>query len=136
MEEIVSVRNAAEARRRAHGHGHKECALDLGDAFDDDEPDVAVSPSSASHELAVHTQLDGYNSGCVYRVRAASVADHDLLIKDISRIAAAARERSLAQSRFSRTQERVRIVFTSNPVQKFIALLILVVRFVRLNCSA
>ncbi len=127
IKEIVTVRNAAEVRRRTPVTTHKDCTLDLdNEASDDDE--AAVTPSSASNELAIHTQLDGYNSGCVYRVRAASAADHDLLIKDIGRISAAALERSRARSRFGRAQERVRVVFMSNPVQKFIALLILVVR--------
>jgi hypothetical protein len=128
IKEIIAVRSAAEARRRALATHHKDSTLDLDDEDATNDEEAAATTTTTSNVLTIHTQLDGYNAGCVYRVRAATIADHNLLIDDIGRIATAARERSLARSRFGRTQERVRVVFTSNPVQKFVALLILVVR--------
>ena len=47
-----------------------------------------------------------------------------MIVNEVGNLSSTARDRSQALSRFSKFQEKVRGVFTSNAVQKFIAFLI------------
>ena len=124
MEEIMFVKIESDSQRRT-----PTLDLDRADAGSDDGDEAApTSVTTCSTALVVQTQMDGYNSGRPYRIRAASAKDCTTIMNDVSRISSDARERSLARSRFGRIQERVRVIFTSSPAQKFVAFLIFAVR--------
>jgi hypothetical protein len=79
--------------------------------------------------LQIETIPEGYNSGRIYRIRFKTPRDFDATIILITRLAATARERAEAKTRFRKSQDSVNRIFSSNLLQRFLAILIAAVTY-------
>lgn len=92
-----------------------------------DDIDVIDNQSSGTRTkvvIQIETVPDGYNSGRVYRMKVKSPKDFDTIVRGLSTLASAARERAEAKNKFRKSQDYVRRIFTANVVQRILAALI------------
>ncbi len=101
-------------------------------ADDESEIDGTVSSNDdvtrRQNMLEIETHPEGYNSGRIYRIRAASANDFRIILDNLARLSVMARDEADAKSKFKKSQQRVGEIFNSNIIQRIIALLILGVR--------
>ncbi len=101
-----------------------EIMLDNDSDFDGSEIDETVK----KNVFEIETEPEGYNSGRIYQIQAASAEDFRCLLEDLTKLASAAREEAEAKSRFKKSQQRVGKVFNSNIIQRILAVLVFGVR--------
>ncbi len=89
----------------------------------DDDADAAECA------VEITTIPDGYNSGRVYKIRVISEKNRRAIIDDLNRFSAREREKAVSKSKFKKMQDKVAAVINSNLVQRFLAFLIVMVRF-------
>lgn len=75
----------------------------------------------------IETIPEGYNSGRVYQIQAASAHDFRTLLNSLTNLSNTAREDAEAKSRFKKSQQRVGKVFNSNIIQRALAVLVFAV---------
>ena len=84
-----------------------------------------LSTSKVRNAIKISTAIDGYNSGRAYIIQT-----HECLrlASELSRCAQVARERHNLRSKWRKVQDKMRGIYSSNAVQGFVGLLIIVVR--------
>ncbi len=142
--EITGIRSGEESPSR-QAAATKNILLG-DDASDSDTEKPAATPSKAGMVVILQTELDGYNSGRTYRLRAATARDSTLLAEEVGRLTTASRAKLQRKSWLrglqvvapplpfhfrvpqkqtpTLLQARIQPAFGSNTFQKFIALLI------------
>lgn len=106
-------------------------------ADDNEELDSSVeSKGRTKNVLQIETSPEGYNSGRPYQIQTKSGQDFRVMFEDLSKLSAAARDEAEKKSRFKKLQSRVGKVFNSDPVQRFLAFMIIGVRSKRGAASA
>ncbi len=78
--------------------------------------------------LEFNTIPDGYNSGRVYKIRVVSEKNRRAIIEGVSQFSAREREKAESKSKFKKSQDKVAAVINSNLAQRFLAVLITMVR--------
>jgi hypothetical protein len=87
--------------------------------------EVAVDNSNG---IQIRTRKDGHNAGRKYYLQASSEGEFDVILKDLRSLTKIAVERAEASSKWSKLQERVRVVYESSWFQGIAAFLIISVR--------
>ncbi len=87
--------------------------------------EVAVDNSNG---IQIRTRKDGHNAGRKYYLQASSEGEFDVILKDLRSLTKIAVERAEASSKWSKLQERVRVVYESGWFQGIAAFLIISVR--------
>ena len=84
-----------------------------------------LSTSKVRNAIKISTAIDGYNSGRAYIIQT-----HECLrlASELSTCAQVARERHNLRSKWRKVQDKMRGIYSSNAVQGFVGLLIIVVR--------
>ena len=98
----------------------------MGDADSefDGTSDSDADETIKKNIFEIETNPEGYNSGRVYQIQAASAHDFRKIFNDLTKLASTAREEAEAKSRFKKSQQRVGKVFNSNIVQGALAILV------------
>ena len=97
---------------------------DDGSEFNGTATSDGESAESSKNQFQIETSPQGYNSGRAYQVEANSAQNFRILLEDLAKLSAAAREEAEAKSKFKKTQERVGKVFNSDIVQRILAIMI------------
>jgi hypothetical protein len=92
-----------------------------GTAASEEEKSTA---ESNKNQFQIETSPQGYNSGRIYQIEANLPQSFRVLLEDLTKLSAAAREEAEAKSRFKKTQEKVGKVFNSDIVQRVLAIMI------------
>ncbi len=83
---------------------------------------------SSKNVFEIETSPAGYNSGRKYQIKAKSNLEFRAIHGDLTKLSTTAREEAEAKSKFKKSQDRVGKIYNSNPVQRFLAILIFAVR--------
>ena len=83
--------------------------------------------NSATYNLMIVTEEDGYNSGRKYCIQTDAEAERREIVELLTHKYKAAKKSKEAKSRFKKMRERIHRITTSDPFQYFFAMLIMVV---------
>ncbi len=79
------------------------------------------------NSFQIRTQVDGYNSGRSYYLKAASAEECTEVMDKLKALAKTAKKLKDAKTRFQESQERIRVVYHSTAVQGIVAAMIVAV---------
>jgi hypothetical protein len=79
------------------------------------------------NSFQIWTQVDGYNSGRSYYLKASTAEECTEVMNKLKTLARTARKLKDAKTRFQETQERIRVVYHSTAVQGVVATMIVAV---------
>ncbi len=97
---------------------------DNGSEFNGTANSDEESAESNKNQFQIETSPQGYNSGRTYQIESESPQNFRILVEDLTKLSAVAREEAEAKSRFKKTQERVGKVFNSDIIQRILAIMI------------
>jgi hypothetical protein len=79
------------------------------------------------HSFQIWTQVDGYNSGRAYYLKASNAEECAEVMSKLKELARTARKLKDAKTRFQESQERIRVVYHSTIIQSIVATMIVAV---------
>ncbi len=93
----------------------------------DNKKEADPQKQKIRYSFQIRTQVDGYNSGRAYYLKASSEQECADLISKLSSLALSAKKAKEAKTRFEKSQEPVHVVYRSNICQGFTAIMIVAV---------